>query len=457
MDEVCHLGTRVVAYPFLHKEKKKAFCFYTSPIWSWELYHHKMLTVLLCLFVAALGLQLRQITCDGTNLPIDPALAKVYQPFFRDFNESNGARQGKPTLMFEALAYLASAASGGVDIGEFMVTVRQLEMAVASPDVPLSKVRTIWRDTWKSLADSIYSNIPSNSVRAKSAYHRAAMYYQLSIRFEELSPLHLDIYNTSVNAFSFAVYPICTRLLIPYTDENTTSYLHAYWCPNSNPTPNPTILAFSGYDGTAEITYHEVAAESLSYGFNVLVFEGPGQGFVARFNKLFFRPDWDFVVSQVIDFLPQIDTAHNIDYSNLVLWGRSFGGYLGPQAFSRERRVKVLVADGGVYDFFQALFCVLPPDLRALFYSDIDAFSSKIQFYRQYSLALEFLLIYGKIGFNADKAGDLFIQLQDYWLNQYISGITGPVLINNPALGMSSHSLLPFTASVLAVFFLRWI
>lgn len=69
-----------------------------------------------------------------------------------------------------------------------------------------------------------------------------------------------------------------------------------------------------------------------------------------RFAHLKFRADWDVVVSQVIDYaIGQL----GLNNPRFVLWGRSFGGYLGPRAFAADKRIATLVADGAIYDFFQ--------------------------------------------------------------------------------------------------------
>lgn len=41
-----------------------------------------------------------------------------------------------------------------------------------------------------------------------------------------------------------------------------------------------------------------------------------------------------------------------VDIKNIIIWGRSLGGYLVTRAYAYEKRLKACVADGGVYDFF---------------------------------------------------------------------------------------------------------
>lgn len=63
-------------------------------------------------------------------------------------------------------------------------------------------------------------------------------------------------------------------------------------------TARPTVIYNSGYDSTLEEAYFAVGAAALSRGYNVLAFDGPGQGAALRVQGLVFRPDWEKVVSK---------------------------------------------------------------------------------------------------------------------------------------------------------------
>ena len=41
---------------------------------------------------------------------------------------------------------------------------------------------------------------------------------------------------------------------------------------------------------------------ALARGYNCLIFEGPGQGELIREQRIPFRPDWEKVVTPVVDF-----------------------------------------------------------------------------------------------------------------------------------------------------------
>jgi hypothetical protein len=62
---------------------------------------------------------------------------------------------------------------------------------------------------------------------------------------------------------------------------------------------------------------------------------------------LIFRPDWEAVITPVIDHLAN---RSDVDQGRIALWCLSMGGYLAPRAAAFEHRLAALIADGGVYD-----------------------------------------------------------------------------------------------------------
>ena len=68
-------------------------------------------------------------------------------------------------------------------------------------------------------------------------------------------------------------------------------------------------------------------------------------------DGLVFRPDWETVVSPVIDWaaaLPEVDPGR------IALAGLSMGGGLAPRAAALEPRIRTLICIDGIYDIGQA-------------------------------------------------------------------------------------------------------
>ena len=72
-----------------------------------------------------------------------------------------------------------------------------------------------------------------------------------------------------------------------------------------------------------------------------------GQGRNLIRGNSYLRPDWENVVTPVIDYAL---TRKEIDQKKIILAGWSFGGFLAPRAAAYEHRIAALIADPGQWD-----------------------------------------------------------------------------------------------------------
>jgi pimeloyl-ACP methyl ester carboxylesterase len=113
----------------------------------------------------------------------------------------------------------------------------------------------------------------------------------------------------------------------------------------------PTILFNNGSDGQNIDLIGWGAAAAVERGYNALIFEGPGQGSMLFLRRIPFRPDWEQVVTPVVDFLR---ARADVDRKRIALWGWSFGGELVARAAAFEHRLAALVADPGVMNYIDS-------------------------------------------------------------------------------------------------------
>src|SRR5476649_2312160 len=106
--------------------------------------------------------------------------------------------------------------------------------------------------------------------------------------------------------------------------------------------PRDTIVIHGGFDSYAE-EFLFWGAEWAGAGFEVIIFEGPGQGGALRDFGLTMDPDWERPTTAVLD---------HFRISECTLIGLSLGGCLAPRAAAFEPRVKRLVALDVLFDFF---------------------------------------------------------------------------------------------------------
>lgn len=251
-----------------------------------------------------------------------------------------------------ALAYTAQA---GADVGECVDTAKR----ITKTDCDL------WYDQWLATAQRVerfagQSAAAGHVVSARGAYFRASTYYRTAGIFLMGAPVDERLRSSSHNQTDTfrkgaALLEFPPDILeIPYEETTLPGY---FFRASGDGAARPTVILTNGYDGTVEEMYLANAVAALDRGYNVLAFDGPGQGSVILDQGLPFRPDWEAVVTPVVDFalnLPEVDAT------KVVLHGWSFGGYLAPRTATAEHRLAACVSDCGPYDLYDAGIARVP-------------------------------------------------------------------------------------------------
>ncbi|KAI9745413.1 MAG: hypothetical protein M1818_000947 [Claussenomyces sp. TS43310] len=198
--------------------------------------------------------------------------------------------------------------------------------------------------------------------------------------------------------------------------------------------PRPTLILGTGYDNAQEDLYHTFVVPALARGWNCLTYEGPGQPSVRRGQDIGFIPDWERVVTPIVDFL-LTDLAEEVAASQLALLGYSFGGYLAARAAAFEPRLSALLLDGAVYDFHSTVVAMLPPDLLEIYDTgNKSAFDTAIRAVLDNSATssnVRWGLEQGLWSFNIKSPFDFFEATLLYTAKDILSKINMPVWIAN--------------------------
>lgn len=250
-----------------------------------------------------------------------------------------------PQFWYETQRALGHSVYGGAEIGEVLAAASRITAGDYDS----------WHDEWYQLAESVTAVAETAAdaghfATAGAAQLRASGYYRSAEFFLHGDPSDPRIetaYRASVAAFRKAIDLLdldITQVQIPY--QGTT--LHGYFYRAAGAGPRPTVVMHNGFDGTVEELYFFGAAEAVARGYHVLSFDGPGQPAALHNDGLPFRPDWEQVVTPVLDWL--FETHPEVDSEKVALLGISMGGLLAPRAAAFEHRLAACIAVDGVYD-----------------------------------------------------------------------------------------------------------
>jgi hypothetical protein len=301
-------------------------------------------------------------------------------------------------------------------------------------------------------------------VSARAAYLRAATYFAVALSAVDgtkdpdalLNPTFAQ-HRHYFDAYVQLLEPPAERVQIPYEGQTMPGYLFR---PSTLEVPRRTLIMNNGSDGPVTSVWPPVAAGGVARGYNVVIFDGPGQQSMLFERRVPFRHDWEHVITPVVDFLLG---RSDVDQKQIVLYGISQAGYWVPRALAFEHRIAAAIADPGVYDVFEPWAEAVPPELRQLLDSgdkkDFDRFFEERM--KDATPAERQNWEWRAKPYGLQSPFDVFTAARQYNLTDVVDQITTPLLITDPEgeqfwPGQSQQlfdklrgvkRLMPFTAS----------
>lgn len=177
---------------------------------------------------------------------------------------------------------------------------------------------------------------------AEGRLMNAAFYYRAAEFFTAPDDADkLPLYHRFISLFYdevFAAEPI-ERHRVPYGD----AYLPALRVPPQGDTLRGTIVIHGGFDSFIE-EFYSWATFFAQRGYEVLLFEGPGQGGARRDYGLPLDYQWEKPAKAVLDYFSR---------DNVTWLGISMGGWMCFRAAAFEPRIQRVIASSIAFDYMQ--------------------------------------------------------------------------------------------------------
>ncbi|MGD0302385.1 MAG: dipeptidyl aminopeptidase [Bryobacteraceae bacterium] len=328
---------------------------------------------------------------------------------------------------FVTRSMIGYAAQGVMDVGQVFATIARITDGNADS----------WYTAWRATAEKLHGQAKASLAAGHTATaHRrflaASEGYAQAVAFSDGQS------DQATFAPTFALQTECweffidsaagriERVAVPYEKDVLPGFLFR---PDSSGAKRPTVVMTNGSEGSKSGLWAWGVAATLARGWNAFIYDGPGQQ-----NMLFdkghpFRPDWEAVLTPVVDAL----TARgDVDGLALFAYGCSQAGYWVARALAFEHRFVAAVVDPGVMDVAASWLANIPPTLVAVLKAGKkDEFNAAMAMAARNPKMAEVIAARGR-PFAKPSVYDTFKAAMEYNLREVIGQIKTPLLITDP-------------------------
>src|SRR5262245_4785326 len=355
-------------------------------------------------------------TQQTNNLPTTPSGAHQATYFFKN-----------SAFEYVALTSLGRAYHQGGNVGKVLYVIRQIEDGNFESAY---QAMIAAGDEARAMAEDSASGGHTES--ARQAYLWAQNFYDSAIYFADGTgdstrittawQMMDDCWLKSMALFD----PPIEQVSIPYEGIALRGF---YFRGKSSKERRPLLILVNGSDGSALDMWMLGAAGAAARGYDCLTFDGPGQGYALWNQGLRFRPDWEHVVTPVVDFAL---SREGVDPKKIAIQGISQGGYWVPRAVAFEKRIAAAIADPGVIDVSTSWTATLPPPMIELLKAgrkdEFDGYMTKML-----DPATKNSLVFRMRPYGVTSYYEAFKATMAYNLTDIVGKIECPMLITAPA------------------------
>jgi hypothetical protein len=316
----------------------------------------------------------------------------------------------------------------GADVGEVLATAERI--ADGDGDAWVSEWTLTAGEAW---ASGMTAQRNGRRVSSLAHFRRAATYYSTAlfqIAHSTEADRGLDIWRRQRACWEqiLDLSPVpAERISIAYADAALPGFF--FPAPGAAGETRPLVVVNNGsYQATSDMWAH-VGAGAAERGYHWLTFDGPGQQASLFEHRILFRPDWEKVLTPVLEAML---ARPDVDPDRVAVVGVGQGGYLVARALAFEHRFAAAVLDPGIVDVLTAWTDRLPTQMR----EQLDdrrqsAFDREIHLAELFAPAsTETLRFHGEpYGHNGGSTFRLFLTIAAYHLGEELRQIDTPVLI----------------------------
>ncbi|MGH2887663.1 MAG: alpha/beta hydrolase family protein [Solirubrobacteraceae bacterium] len=191
----------------------------------------------------------------------------------------------------------------------------------------------------------------------------------------------------------------------------------------------PLVVIDHGGRVATSVAWTTGGAAATARGCHWMTFDGPGRQAALRRQGLVLRPDWEAVLTPVLDAMV---ARPDIDRERVVVVGIDHAGYGVHRALALERRFAAAVVAPGVVDASGPLMETLPPPARtALEDGDRESFDRELHLVALFDPEIHDRL--RRLGREYDQSGvplyDVSQRIARFRLGEELAQIATPMLV----------------------------
>jgi hypothetical protein len=332
-----------------------------------------------------------------------------------------------PGFDFVTRSMIGYAAQGVMDVGQVFATIARVK------DGDADSWYAAWRQTAEKLHGQAKASLAAGHIAtahrqflaASEGYAQAVAFLDGQTdktTFKPTFTLQTECWEAFIDTSAGRI----ERIAVPYEQDSLPGFLFR---PDSSGAKRPTIVMTNGSEGSKSGLWAWGVSSTLARGWNAFIYDGPGQQ-----NMLFdkghpFRPDWEAVLTPIVDTLV---ARGDVDGSALFAYGCSQAGYWVTRALAFEHRFVAALVDPGVMDVSATWLSYLPAPLVAVLKAGKkEEFNAAMAQAAKNPKMAEVIAARGR-PFVKPTVYDTFRAAMEYNLREVIGRVKTPLLITDP-------------------------